>query len=73
MAKETTLNEIGDMLAHVAKHMATKDDIASLRTELGRHRSSRRSSDSIEQQLRDTKIEVRLGNIEQEIFGKTRR
>jgi ABC-type transporter Mla subunit MlaD len=33
-AKETTLNELGEMLAHVVKHMATKDDLAALRTEL---------------------------------------
>jgi hypothetical protein len=29
-AKKTTLNELGDMLTHVVKHMATKDDIAQL-------------------------------------------
>jgi hypothetical protein len=28
--KKTTLKEIGEMLAHVVKHMATKDDIARL-------------------------------------------
>ena len=28
--KKTTLKELGDMLAHVVKHMATKDDIARL-------------------------------------------
>ena len=27
MAKETALNEIGEMLEHVVKHMATKDDV----------------------------------------------
>ena len=27
-AKETTLNELGEMLSHVVGHMATKDDIA---------------------------------------------
>ena len=31
-AKKTTLNELGNMLAHVVKHMATKDDIARLDT-----------------------------------------
>jgi hypothetical protein len=31
-AKKTTLNELGDMLTHVVKHMATKDDIARLDT-----------------------------------------
>jgi hypothetical protein len=29
-AKETTLKEVGEMLTHVVRHMATKDDIASL-------------------------------------------
>ncbi len=30
MAKKTTLNEVGEMLAHVVKHMATKDDFAGM-------------------------------------------
>ncbi|MFA6139556.1 MAG: hypothetical protein WC684_02425 [Hyphomicrobium sp.] len=34
MAKKITLKEIGDMLAHIVKHMATKDDIADLKMEL---------------------------------------
>jgi hypothetical protein len=29
-AKKITLNELGEMLAHIVKHMATKDDIARL-------------------------------------------
>jgi hypothetical protein len=29
---ETTLNELGEMLTHVVKHMATKDDIANMAT-----------------------------------------
>jgi hypothetical protein len=32
--KKTTLNELGDMLTHVVKHMATKDDIARLDTRI---------------------------------------
>ncbi len=32
-AKETTLNELGETLSYVVEHMATKDDIAALRTE----------------------------------------
>ena len=32
--KRPTLKEIGEMLAHVVEHMATKDDIAGVRTEL---------------------------------------
>jgi hypothetical protein len=27
--KKTTLKELGEMLAHVVKHMATKDDLAA--------------------------------------------
>jgi hypothetical protein len=34
MNKETTLNEIGEMLSHVVEHMATKEDVVDLRTEL---------------------------------------
>lgn len=33
-AKETTLKEIGEMLEHVVKHMATKDDLAALEARL---------------------------------------
>ena len=32
MAKKTTLEELGEMLAHVVKHMATKDDIKDMAT-----------------------------------------
>jgi hypothetical protein len=34
MTKKTTLKELGDMLSHVVKHMATKDDLADLRKEM---------------------------------------
>jgi prefoldin subunit 5 len=34
--KKTGLKEIGDMLAHVVKHMATKDDLAAVETRLDR-------------------------------------
>jgi hypothetical protein len=30
IAKETTLAEVGEMLTHVVKHMATKEDVARL-------------------------------------------
>jgi hypothetical protein len=35
-AKKTTLNELGDMLTHVVKHMATKDDLAAVESRLDR-------------------------------------
>jgi hypothetical protein len=34
MTKKTTLKELGEMLGHVVKYMATKDDIADLRREM---------------------------------------
>jgi hypothetical protein len=41
-AKKTTLKELGEMLAHVVKHMVTKDDLAEavekLRARIVRHR-----------------------------------
>jgi len=30
VAKETTLNELGEMLAHVVEHMATKDEVRAI-------------------------------------------
>ena len=36
MAKEATLEEIGEMLSHVVEHMATKDDIAEMRNDMAR-------------------------------------
>ena len=65
MAKETTLNEIGEMLAHVVKHMATKDQIIALHTQVN----------SIETQLRGmqhVKLQSRVADLEEEVFGKTR-
>jgi hypothetical protein len=37
MTKKTTLKELGEMLAHVVKHMATKDDIADVKSTLADH------------------------------------
>ena len=74
MAKKITLKEIGDMLAHVVKHMATKDDIAELKHELkGDVARVQDQVNSIEAQLRETKIEVRLGKLEEKVFGAPRR
>jgi hypothetical protein len=36
-ARETTLKELGEMLAHVVEHMATKDDIAAIHKTLDQH------------------------------------
>jgi hypothetical protein len=56
MTKKTTLNELGDMLTHVVKHMATKDDIARLDTRIDKLDAK---IDSVESNL-DTKLD-RLG------------
>jgi hypothetical protein len=37
MTKKTTLKELGDMLEFVVKHMATKDDIADVKSTLADH------------------------------------
>jgi len=76
MAKETTLNEIGDMLAHVVKHMATKDDVAEVRRELKGDiiRVSEQVA-SIETQLRDmrhVKLHSRVADLEDKVFGAAR-
>lgn len=34
MVKKTTIKEVGEMLHHVVKHMATKEDVAELRKEM---------------------------------------
>ena len=72
--KETTLNEIGEMLAHVVKHMATKDDVADLRRELkGDILTVQTQMNAIELQLRETRTEVRIGALEEKGFGAPRR
>src|SRR5262245_37478862 len=76
-AVETQGKDIKDLtesVAFVVKHMATKDDIASLRTELkGDIAALHTQVNSIERQLRDTHTEVRLGNLEEKVFGAPRR
>jgi hypothetical protein len=90
MAKKITLQTIASMLtkqgaeikdltesvAHVAKHMATKDEVAEIRNEMatkGQLIALHAQVNSIEQQLRETRIEVRLGNLEGKVFGAPRR
>ena len=34
MARKTTLDELGEMLAHVVHNMATKDDVAGVRRDV---------------------------------------
>jgi hypothetical protein len=74
MAKKTTFKEIADMLTHVVKHMATKDDIADLKQELkGDIARVQEQVNSIEGQLRLGRYETRLGKLEEKVFGSPRR
>src|SRR5271165_7116464 len=54
-AKETTLKELGEMLAHVVKHMATKEDIADIRREM----ATKDDLNSFRQEFRDFRDETR--------------
>ena len=72
MAKKTTLKEIGDMLAHVVKHMATKDDITEVKQQIV---TLHTQVNSIETQLRDmkhTKLHARVADLEEKVFGTSR-
>ena len=90
MAKKTTLDDIAKILgthgkeirdltasvAHVVKHMATKEDVAEVRRELKGDivRVSEQVA-SIETQLRDmkhTKLHARVADVEEKIFGAAR-
>ena len=72
MAKKITLNELGDMLAHVVKHMATKEDLEKLATK-EQLTALHTQVNSIEAQLRLGRYETRLGNLEDKVFGAPRR
>jgi hypothetical protein len=74
MAKKITLKEIGDMLTHIVRHMATKDDIADLKIELkGDIARVQEQVSSIEAELRYGRYETRLGKLEEKVFGAPRR
>jgi hypothetical protein len=84
MAKKMTLDELGDMLTHVVKHMATKEDLERFATkediaEIKRDMATKdqiialqTQVNSIEHQLRTTKSDRRLGDLEEEVFGSAR-
>ena len=80
MAKKTTLEtlsvqmakgfakqgkEISDLtetVGFIVKNMATKDQVIALHTQVN----------SIERQLRETRTEIRLADLEEKVFGKVR-
>jgi len=54
---------VADDIAEVRRTMATTDQIIALQSQVN----------SIEHQLRDTKMELRLGDLEEKVFGAPRR
>jgi hypothetical protein len=71
MAKKTTLNDLEHLIEK--GFAAVASDIADLKHELkGDIARVQQQVNSIEAQLRETTIEVRLGNLEEKVFGKAR-
>lgn len=58
-----TVDVFGKRFDKLEDRMATKEQIVALHAQVN----------SIEAQLRDTKIETRLGNLEEKVFGAPRR
>jgi hypothetical protein len=73
-AKKTTLKELGDMLAHVVEHMATKEDVAAItRTQDDHTRDLAIIKRDVETNLdKRLQIEVRVDELEKKVFGADR-
>ena len=75
MAKKMTLKELGQMLVHVIKHMATKEDIAEVRRDMATRDQVvvlHTQVNSIETQLRGmqyVKMQSRVIDLEEKVFG----
>ena len=70
------IKDLTESVGFVVKHMATKDDIAEVRRDMATKEqlaSVQTQVNSIERQLRETKTEIRLGNLEEKVFGAPRR
>ena len=70
------IHDLTDSVAHVVKHMATKEDIAEVRRDMATKDqvfALQVQVNSIEGQLKETRTEVRLGNLEEKVFGAPRR
>src|SRR3989344_199157 len=65
MAKKTTLNEVGEMLVHIVKHMATKEDIKDMATK--KDIKNMATKDDIK------KLDDRLMGVESKVSGINRR
>jgi len=76
MTQKMTLDELGEMMTHVVKHMATKEDIETLDGKIDKLDTKvdklQIQVNSMEQQLRMTRADIRLADLEEEVFGKVR-
>ena len=67
-AKETTLKEVGEMLAYVVEHMVTKDELAATNTELKSFRQEFNDfRDETRQNFRE--IHAELADIRRDVEG----
>ena len=79
MAKKMTLKELGQMVEHVVKHMASKEDINNIRRDMATKDqlvALHTQVNAIETQLRDmrhTQLQARVADLEENVFGKARR
>src|ERR1700730_4703902 len=58
-AKLTTLEELGEMLAHVVDHMATKSDVGNLGEEIAGIRTAMATKDDLRQELNPVRAELK--------------
>ena len=78
MPKKTTIDELGQMLAHVVEHMATKEDVADIRSDMATKEqivALHTQVNAIETQLRGmrhVKLQSRVADLEEEVFGRSR-
>ena len=74
MVKKITLKEVGEMLAHIVKHMLTKEDGEKFATKeqiIALHSQV----NAIETELRNTrrhKLVTRVADLEEKVFGASR-
>ncbi len=81
MVKKTTLNELGAIMEHVVKHMATKEDVAEIKRSMDGMATKEQvvslhmQVNSIETEIRGMKrpmIESRVADLEEKVFGEVR-
>lgn len=76
MIKKTTLNELGSMMEHVVKHMATKEDISDIKQTMATKEqiiALHMQVNSIETEIRGMKrlkIESRVADLEASVERK---